>query len=184
VGRENGSRLEGDHLVLLVELDRTYLADVGFGDGPLDPLPLEEGSHQVDWFTFRLERWGDRWIFHNHEHGGAKRFDFSLETRELDWFGPRCHELQTSPDSGFVQKTVCQRHRDGGIVTLRGAVLRWLTPAGAVDRVVGDAEEYVEVLDREFGIQIPEGAKLWDRVHRRHQEWVRSLAPHPIDEEG
>ena len=30
-----------DHLVLEVDLERPYLADVGFGDGLLEPLPLE-----------------------------------------------------------------------------------------------------------------------------------------------
>jgi N-hydroxyarylamine O-acetyltransferase len=179
VFRPDGSRLEGDHLVLLVDLDRTYLADVGFGDGPLDPLPLAEGTYRVEGFEFRLERRGDRWLFHNHEQGGARGFDFALEPRELEWFGPRCHELQTSPSSGFVQKTVCQQPRAGGIVTLRGAVLTRLGSAGLEQRVVAGAAEYGQVLEREFGLRIPEVESLWGRVHQRHLEWVRSLQSSP-----
>src|SRR5262249_39813398 len=35
----NGDGAERGHLILLVEIDRPYLADVGFGNGFLTPLP-------------------------------------------------------------------------------------------------------------------------------------------------
>jgi N-hydroxyarylamine O-acetyltransferase len=41
VGRaEHGWRAQGNHLVLIVVLDRSWIVDVGFGDGFLTPLPL------------------------------------------------------------------------------------------------------------------------------------------------
>ena len=36
-----GDKAEGNHLTLIVLSDEPYLADVGFGDGPLEPLPLK-----------------------------------------------------------------------------------------------------------------------------------------------
>src|SRR5262249_42838960 len=53
VGRQaQGTTVEGNHLVLLVELDQPYLADVGFGNGFLEPLPLQVGTYQQDFLTY------------------------------------------------------------------------------------------------------------------------------------
>jgi N-hydroxyarylamine O-acetyltransferase len=38
-----GDGVVGNHLVLKVDLDRPYLADVGFGDGLVEPIPIEPG---------------------------------------------------------------------------------------------------------------------------------------------
>ncbi len=59
VGRaERGWRAQGNHLVLLVTLDRPWIADVGFGDGFLTPLPLEVGHFRQDFLQYRgLARW-------------------------------------------------------------------------------------------------------------------------------
>jgi N-hydroxyarylamine O-acetyltransferase len=184
VGREtNGDRWEGNHLVLLVPLDgQLHLVDVGFGDGPLDPLPLLEGAYRVGFLDFRLERSGERWVLHNHEHGGAKSFDFMLEPRELSSFETRCHELQTLPSSGFVQKTVCQRYQGDELITLRGAVFRRVRRTGVDQLIVTGPEEYREVLEREFDLRIPEADQLWPKVWHRHLEWIRSLeAVSPAD---
>ena len=47
VTRDDGSDgPEFDHLTLLVDLDEPWLADVGFGEGFLEPLRLEPGTEQ------------------------------------------------------------------------------------------------------------------------------------------
>ncbi|MFN0180591.1 MAG: arylamine N-acetyltransferase family protein [Gemmatimonadales bacterium] len=173
VGRAaRGDGAEGNHLVLLVELDRAYLADVGFGDGFLEPIPLAVGSYRQGDFAFRLERHGSRWVMKNHQWGSAPEFDFTEEARQLSDFEGRCLELQTSPQSGFVQKTVCQRHRPGGIVTLRGAVRRWIS-AGAVSEVMlRDAAEFQQVLEADFALRLPDAASLWATVEERHRRWI------------
>src|SRR5712691_10879700 len=38
VGRQSPDMEDGSHLILLVKLDRPYLADVGFGNGLLEPI--------------------------------------------------------------------------------------------------------------------------------------------------
>ncbi len=54
VGREQkGNLAEGNHLVLLVHLDKPYIADVGFGDGILEPLPLQEGVYRQGFLEFQ-----------------------------------------------------------------------------------------------------------------------------------
>jgi N-hydroxyarylamine O-acetyltransferase len=138
-----GEAAHGNHLVLIVTLDRPWIADVGFGDGFIEPLPLEPGIYRQGFLAYRVSTDGTWWRVDNHEYGGADGFDFTLEPRPIDAFASRCHELQTSPDSPFVQTTVCEGFTPNGLVMLRGAVLRDVTESGVATRVVQDADEYV-----------------------------------------
>ena len=169
-----GDRAEGNHLTLLVMLDKPYLADVGFGDGMLEPLILEEGKHLQGFLRYGLESRADRWIFHNHQHGSAERFDFTLKPAKLSDFADACQHLQTSPDSGFVKVTVCQRFTPQGITSLRGAVLTRITAAGISEQTIRSADEYAHVLRRQFGLQI-DAYELWSEVWRSHVAWVKSV---------
>jgi N-hydroxyarylamine O-acetyltransferase len=175
VGREaRGPAAEGNHLVLLVELDQPYLADVGFGDGFLDPLPLVPGRYRQGPFEFGLERADEWWRVRNHQWGAAPSFDFTLADRRLDEFAAQCRELQTSPTSGFVQKTVCQRFGPEGIRTLRGAVFRRITALGVAEHVIDSVAEYRETLASAFDLCVDRVDELWSRVWALHLQWVES----------
>jgi len=177
VGRATrGWRAQGNHLVLLVRLDRPWIADVGFGDGFLTPLPLEPGNYWQGFLQYRVSRDGPRWRVHNHEFGGADGFDFTLTPRALDQFGPQCRELQTSPESSFVKSTVCERFVPGGLVMLRGAVLREVSAGGVTTDAVQDAAEYDRVLRDRFDLAVPGIDALWRRVWARHLEWQAEQA--------
>ena len=58
VAREvRGPAFDGNHLVLRVALEEgAYLADVGFGDGPREPVALREGEIRSGGFTYALSR--------------------------------------------------------------------------------------------------------------------------------
>jgi len=173
VGRAtHGWRAQGNHLVLLVRLDRPWIADVGFGDGFLTPLPLETGNYSQGFFQYRVVRDGPRWYVHNHEFGGAEGFDFTLTPRTLDQFATQCRELQTSPESGFVKSTVCERFLPNGLVMLRGAVLREVSARGMTTHTVQDAAEYVRVLRDRFDLVVPGIEDIWPGVWARHLRWV------------
>ncbi len=161
-----------NHLLIRVDLDQPYLADVGFGDGFLEPLPLQPGTYRQKFLEFRLTQEGEWWTLHNHPQGGATGFDFTLEPRELGDFAARCHEQQTSPSSGFVQTTICQRFTEDGIVTLRGAVQRTITESGALERIIETEAGYAECLAREFGLELGGLGSLWNRVWERHLAWL------------
>src|SRR5260221_3969979 len=72
-----GDASNGNHLVLRVELpEGLYLADVGFGDGPLDPIPVRVGAMESHGFVYSLARVndgtdGEWWRLTNHPNGGA-----------------------------------------------------------------------------------------------------------------
>ena len=177
VGRATrGWRAQGNHLVLIVTLDRRWIADVGFGDGFLTPLPLEAGGYRQDFLEYTVSRDGPRWRVHNHPFGGADGFDFTLTERTLDDFSAQCHELQTSPASPFVTTTVLERFEAGGIVILRGAQLCEIRAAGVVDRVVRDADDYAALLRDRFGLTVADAATLWPRVWQQHEAWQARAA--------
>jgi len=172
VGRSTrGWRAQGNHLLLLVTLDRPWIADVGFGDGLLTPLPLEPGSYRQDFLQFQITRDGPRWRVDNHQFGAADGFDFTLTPRHPADFADQCLDLQTSPESGFVKSTVCQRHVPGGLITLRGATLREVSAAGVTTTVVGDADDYDRVLRQRFDLAIQGIEALWPLVWERHLQW-------------
>ena len=180
VGRaERGWRAQGNHLVLLVTLDRPWIADVGFGDGFLTPLPLEVGHYRQDFLQYQVSRDGPRWRVHNHQFGGADGFDFTLTARRLDDFANQCLELQTAPESSFVKSTVCERMLPNGILMLRGAVLREVHAEGVTTAVVESAAAFDRVLRERFDLAIAGVEALWPRVWARHLEWQAEQAVRP-----
>ena len=163
----------GDHLILRVELDKPYLADVGFGNGFLEPLPLAEGTYQQGFLSYGLTQHDGRWWFTNHKYGGVG-YDFDLEPYQLSDFAGQSTRLQTSPESGFVRATVCMRFTpDGGMVILRGAVLRRITADGEHDETIDNMLQYEQVLSDQFDLDIPDVNLLWDKVWARHQAWTK-----------
>jgi N-hydroxyarylamine O-acetyltransferase len=173
-----GPNAEGNHLVLLVHLSGgDWIADVGFGDGFLEPIPFAEGSYSQYGFEFRLERGPEpgRWTVHSHPHSAAPTYDFGLETYQLGHFQSRCNWLQTSPDSGFVRTTVCQRFVGESILTLRGATLSTVTPDGKQQQTIETEAEYAQVLRDGFGLGV-DASLLWPKVWQRHLEWLATEA--------
>jgi N-hydroxyarylamine O-acetyltransferase len=174
--RDRGEASVGNHLVLLVELDRPYLADVGFGNGLLEPIPIVDGERaRQGIFEYSVERLDDAWWrLHNPTQTGAESYDFTLARADEALLDERCAWQQTSPDSPFVQNVVVQRHVADGLVMLRGKVLTRITAAGAAARDLASAEEYVDTLVDVFDLRVPEAATLWPAIEQRHATWERS----------
>jgi N-hydroxyarylamine O-acetyltransferase len=165
-----GDTVEGNHLVLLVEQEQPYLADVGFGNGFLEPLPLVAGRYHQGFLTYELVTDDTRWHFLNHAHGGPG-FAMRLTPYRLTDFAAACHVLQTAPTSGFVRMTVCHRFTPTGIVSLRGAVLTEVRAEGVARHTITDAAAYAAVLRAQFALDIPQVAALWEDTWSRHLAW-------------
>jgi len=165
-----GDIMVGNHLVLKVELpEGSYLADVGFGDGPFEPFPIAAHDFNDGRFSFALSQpepgW---WRLHNHPHGGAKSFDFRVQPADERVLTEKCSFLQTSEMSPFVQNLVCQRYTPEGFAILRGRVFRHLTPDGVEDRMLNNADELMKALREHFALDVPEAAALWPKIVERH----------------
>lgn len=181
VARPDGSfGPEFDHLVLRVQFpqegsdDHAWLADVGFGDSFLEPLPIVAGLVNVQAgrsYRLGVQEGGFR-LMRLDEHGGWRpQYRFTLKEWSLPDFDPMCIHHQTSPHSSFTQHCTSTIATEGGRITL--ADFRLITTHGRTreERVVIDAGDYAEILTRRFGIELPEADldRLTSRVSRLRQ---------------
>lgn len=160
----------GNHLVLWVHLDRPYIADTGFGDGLIEPVPIAPGLIAQGPFVFSLEDLGQGWWrFHGDPPGTGMSFDFEMKPADEALFDDRCAWLQSAPESPFVQNAVVQRHLPEGHALLRGKVLRTVG-ATSETRELESAGDLVETLHRVFALDLPEARTLWPKIEARHRE--------------
>ena len=160
----------GNHLVLQVDLDgESWVADVGFADGPIEPYRLVEGPFEQRGFSFRLERLSSEvWRMHNHAFGARPYFDAGLTDEAA--LARRCDAQQNELDSVFRQNVFLFHHGDVGYASLIGRMLREVTPLGVTKRLIGDAAEYLAVLEARFDLKEPRAAELWPAICARHEE--------------
>lgn len=166
-----GDWVLGNHLALAVTMDDgPWLADVGFGDGLREPVPLRPGPIEQHGFHYRLERLEDgHWRLHNHEHGGAADFDFRHQRADESRLESSCAWLQTAQESSFVQTLVCQRFTPNAIEVLRGRVRRTVTSQGMREWLLDSGEELQSEVRETFELDV-DVRPLWPRVRRRHEE--------------
>ncbi len=159
---------EYDHLLLLAELDRRWMVDVGFGENFKSPLDLDAAGAQVQGSkAYRIQR---RDKFHLlQERSGAGRwkdsYRFTLAPRELAEFEAMCRYHQTSPDSHFTRDRVCSLATPLGRKTLNGMKLID-TGRNGVRRVraIGDEIEYRRLLRGQFGVRLPKASTFRQSV--------------------
>ena len=175
----------GTHLVLTVRLrdDVVLLVDVGLGDGPLVPLPLVAGLHEVVGFAYRLrpsECVDGGWRFDHDPRGAVAGFDFAPEAA-ADGAFDRVH-AHLSTDSRFSRIVTVQRRLERRIDILRGCVYTELDASGrrSVD-VTDEGAWWAMVLDH-FGLAYDDldGAErdvLWHSVRAAHEAWDAAGRP-------
>ncbi len=174
VGQTDAS---ANHLGLKVNLEQPYLADAGFGNGLLEPIPLKPGVYTQQSREFQLEQNGEHWRFNIPSVSvGAvgNSFDFRLEPQELLNFQERCTYLQTSIESGFVRVVVCHRMTETGVQSLRGAMLQTISNGIETSRTLETQAEYNTVLREVFDLQVDTNV-LWSKVWTSHLEWLKNL---------
>lgn len=173
----DGESAWGNHLALLVGTERgPMLADVGFGDGFLAPLPLAIGSHPQPPFEFQLRRdLAGVWHLVHHQAGIAPGFEFRTEPSTLADFAPRCTALATDPASPFVRTLTVQQPRADHSLSLRARSLTRSALAGRDTRELTDVDEFAAVLADEFGLPpLPrnEIGQLWHRSGEQQAAWL------------
>jgi N-hydroxyarylamine O-acetyltransferase len=174
-----GEASDGNHLVLKVELpEGLFLADVGFADGPHDPIPLVEGPFESHGYSFGVARVDERWWRMNNRAGGAApSFDFNLDPADEALLSAKCHELQTAASSKFVQNALAFRHLPEGYVALRGrTVTRQKSDGSSESRLIDSAEDLVATLAQDFALNLPEAADAWPRIVARHEQVMAEKA--------
>lgn len=114
-----GLGIRYDHACVMVQLDRPYLVDVGFGDSFVEPMLFEPSRiHKERGRRFVIEQVGGGWF--DLLQDDEPQYRFSTEVRTLGDFTPGCEHHQTSPESSFTQKTVCSLATEDGRITISG----------------------------------------------------------------
>lgn len=154
LAREDGSfSPEFDHLTLLVHIDEPWLADVGFGDSFLRPIPLQNGVETVDESgAYRLEIEDEAWILsRKRDDEWARQYRFSLRPHPLSDFSAMCEFHQTSSESHFTRNRICSLATESGRITLSGnRLIR--TERGLRTEATLDSGDEARLLVEEFGI--------------------------------
>ena len=158
VARTNGGEgPEFDHLTLRVDLEESWLADVGFGESFLEPLRLRSGIEQIDPAgRYRLLEEGGRWYMQQGQPDGnwKAQYSFDLQERHIEDFAGMCHFHQTSPDSSFTKKRVCTMAAPSGRVTLSEMNLIVTTNGVREERELASEEERTSILRERFGVAL------------------------------
>jgi N-hydroxyarylamine O-acetyltransferase len=151
---------EFDHMLMLVDVDQqTWLADVGFGDFSMHPLPfvlnrpLQDMSGQFliereDSEYFRVSR------FSQKEKRNIPEYIFSTKERRLEEFSAMCQYHQTSPQSHFTQKKVCSIATAGGRITLTDDKLIVTDNDTRGELLIGNEEEFCNALVKNFNMTL------------------------------
>jgi len=146
-----------DHLALRVLsplFPEPQLADVGFGDGFLRPLPLRSGftRREKEKTVHLAQDRGGTWTYaEDRGQGPLPQYAFTLAPRALEEFEPRNAWQQSSPDSHFTRQRLCSRATPQGRVTLSGTRLVETSGGSRLDRPL-DPAELPAVLRERFGI--------------------------------
>jgi N-hydroxyarylamine O-acetyltransferase len=149
VAREAGGfSPDFDHLALLVQLDGEWLADVGFGESILDPVPF----HQPGGGEYRLEPEGAAWTLFRAQQ---PRYRFTLEPHALVEFAGMCHYHQTSPESQFTKNRMVTQATPDGRVTLSNNRLIETRGETREERPVSARAEFAALCQQYFGITDP-----------------------------
>ena len=160
-----GDEAIGNHLALVVKLDRLYLADVGLGNGLIEPIALTEGPVRQGFKRFALARLGGGWWrFRNHEGALPASFDFSLAVTDERLLEAKSHWSQTDPASPFVQKAVVHRQFEDHAESLVGTTHTIMAAEGTRSFQISSPEVYARILRENFGLDVRDVATLWGQV--------------------
>ncbi len=154
---------DASHLLLKVDLDEPWIADVGFGENFRSPLRMIDGLVQEQApHAFRLDREqrddDDAWALSTRDAQGlwASTYRYTNIARPIEYFAAMCRFHQTSPLSHFVQKRLCSLATPHGRLTLSGN--EWIVSGLDGSRSVtpiADQAEACRLLKEYFDITPP-----------------------------
>jgi N-hydroxyarylamine O-acetyltransferase len=166
---ENVTGPEFDHMTLRVDLKQPWLADVGFGECFLYPIPLDMASTELQRDTYYRvdEHDGHRRLLRSAPHGEPRGvpapdlssewrmlYDFTLIPRQMSEFGDMCRYHQTSPDSHFTRRRICSRLTSTGRITLTEMRLVATEGTQRYEYAIPDDAQYASVLRDYFGVEL------------------------------
>jgi N-hydroxyarylamine O-acetyltransferase len=151
-----------DHMLLLLDLDGPWIADVGFGDSFVDPLPLGPGVQRQAFADYRLRETPAGWVLDQRRRGAdwAPQYVFTLTSHPLRAFEPMCAYQQTSPRSSFTRRSICSRATRRGRVTFANDRLIVTADGEREERPVSGPAELRALLREHFDLELDADAPV------------------------
>jgi N-hydroxyarylamine O-acetyltransferase len=147
-----------DHMVLLVNLEKAYLVDVGFGDTFRNPIALPDGIVEDISGTYRVQPFGsapDTYILQKQENNCWQHvYSFTKHPRVISDFEEMCIFHQTSPGSHFTQEIICTMATKNGRVSLSDDFLTITDGSSKKKTKVVSDKDFKHKLRDHFGIQL------------------------------
>jgi N-hydroxyarylamine O-acetyltransferase len=140
------------HMTLVVDVDgESFLTDVGFGAGILDPMPLVDGqkTDQAGW-EHRLVHRNGWWTL---QKGTEDLLDFRLNEMYPIDYEVYHHYTSTHPKSPFTGRVVIMTLEPGVSRKLLGRELTVEKPGGSSETTIVAPEELDATL-KDFGIEL------------------------------
>lgn len=148
---------EFDHMVLLVNLEKDYLVDVGFGDTFRIPISLPDGIVEDVSGKYRVQPFGsapDTYILQKQENNCWQYvYRFTKHPRVISDFNEMCTFHQTSPESHFTQEIICTLATKNGRVSLSDDFLTITDGSSKKKTKVVSDKDFTNKLKDHFGIQ-------------------------------
>lgn len=163
---DGGFGPEFDHMLLKVELPDPWLADVGFGESFVDPLPLKAGAEEVeDGHLFGVVAENGGWELYRRDSDGVQipLYRFSDVPHQLWEYGEMCVYHQTSADSGFTRRRICTRTTPDGRITLAGMRLIETVNGSRKETILSGEQELRSCLREQFAVEL-ESSTDWSKL--------------------
>lgn len=184
-------RINSFHLGLTVSLtndqqeEQRWIVDVGLGDIPYEPLPLQVGAYKQGPFLYQVAQSSvvqNGWRLEHDPLASFVGVDFAPEVvQSLDEFVPKHDIYSKSPESPWAQLFLVRQRHVSGSNELRGCI--WTRgELGITEKTeIHTKSEWLEVLGDVFQEHLvnysqEERDDLWKRVHQIHEEWKKSKA--------
>jgi len=151
-----------DHMAILVELEETWLLDIGYGDLFIEPLRLHETSVQKDWFKFfQVQKNGTHFLLSESRDGQrfTPRYKIRPVPESIQAFIPQLRWKENHPDSYFVQNFICTLPNRQGRITIYNDYLIITKNGKRSKKRLVDTTDKQRYLQQYFGVESQVGVQ-------------------------
>jgi N-hydroxyarylamine O-acetyltransferase len=147
-----------DHMLLWVDLDQPWLADVGFGDNFVEPIRLTDAPQPDGDRSFQVLTDGEHRILQRRDGDDGDwsiQYRFSVTPHELADFAGMCRYHQSAPDSHFTRNRVCSRLTPSGRISLTDTRLIVTENGERHETPIASYAAFNDALRQHFNIVLP-----------------------------
>ncbi|MGM0881549.1 MAG: arylamine N-acetyltransferase family protein [Bacillota bacterium] len=183
-------RVNSFHLGLTVHLvnqqleEEKWIIDVGLGDMPYEPLPLQSGIYNQGPFIYKVTESSvvrNGWRLEHDPLGSFTGVDFDpAVVDDLEEFKPKHDHYSRSADSPWINMFLVRQRHAAGSNELKGCIWSKRENSGVEKTELTTKSRWLEVLGDVFGERLVnysshERDELWKKVRFIHEEWKKSL---------